>query len=109
MQGRIGGGVNPFVAERAVFTLADLSLPPCDANPDDKCPTPWDYCCEPQDKIVAASVSVQVADDAGKPLKLGLNGVNGLRPGGELIVKGRVASKDGNSLVVSATTIFVKK
>src|SRR5437868_1175777 len=47
--GRIGGSKEPFVAERAIFTLVDSRLKLCgESSPEDSCETPWDYCCDPR-------------------------------------------------------------
>lgn len=108
IHGRIGGSKSPFVAERAMFTLADMRMPPCNANPDDKCPDPWDYCCEPKDKLLANTLTAQLTGPDGKPLKLDLNGVKGLKPLAEVIVAGRVASKSEQSMVVNIARIEVK-
>src|SRR5436190_21268373 len=77
IKGRIGGQKDPLAANRAIFTLADLSLQTCDKSPMDKCPTPWDSCCEPKEKIAANSASVQVVGPDGRPLKTTLAGAQG--------------------------------
>jgi hypothetical protein len=42
--GRIGGSDAPIVNGRLAFTIVDPSLKPCnEKNPDDDCPTPWNY------------------------------------------------------------------
>src|SRR6266513_2654196 len=46
IKGRIGGQKEPFATNRAILTLADLSLPTCDKTPMKTCDTPWDSCCE---------------------------------------------------------------
>jgi hypothetical protein len=81
VRGRVGGSPAPLAANRAMLTLTDLSLPTCDKTPMDQCKTPWDSCCEPKDEITARSLTVQVIDAAGKPLKQPLNGAGGLAPG----------------------------
>ena len=46
--------------ESAAFTLADHSLVSCaDMGDDDHCKTPWDYCCEDPDALVAGTVVVE--------------------------------------------------
>jgi len=110
LHGRIGGRRNPFVAGRAMFMLADLEMPTCDERPADKCPTPWDYCCEPKDKLLASTATVQVVGADGRPLGIGLDGRNGLKPKARVVVSGRVSKRDGDSvLVIDATGIFVEK
>lgn len=110
VRGRIGGSASPFVEGRAVFTVADLSLPPCNANPDDACETPWDYCCEPTERITRLIATVQVVGSDGQPLKVGLQTSSPLKPLAEVVVRGRVSRKQGDQiLVIDAAEIFVKK
>ncbi len=110
VHGRIGGSRSPFVEGRAIFTLADMSLPPCSDNPDDACATPWDYCCEPVDKLKKGTITVQVADEAGAPIRVNLESRGGLRPLAEVTVEGRIAQKMGDGAVVlNASRIFVRK
>lgn len=109
VRGRIGGSKSPFVEGRAMFTLTDMSLPPCNANPEDKCPTPWDYCCEPADRIAAHSLTVQIIGPDGQTLKSGLRENSELTPLSELIMKARVARNDGDkSFVVTCTGLYVR-
>lgn len=107
--GRIGGSVAPFVDGRAVFTLADSNMKACDEmKMSDACKTPWDYCCEPRENIVANTMTIQVVDGEGRPLKASLNGHDKLAPGARVIVKGKVAQKQDQTLVVNADSIYVK-
>src|SRR3954466_10961961 len=77
--GRIGGSEEPFVEERAIFTLVDRRLKTCDEGTDmATCKTPWDYCCDAREDIPANSATVQVAGPDGQPVKAELNGVRGL-------------------------------
>ncbi len=109
LRGRIGGRVEPFVKDRAIFMLADCRMPTCRDRHGDGCPTPWDYCCEPKDELLARTASVQVVGPDGQPLKVGLQGQHGLEPMAEIVVSGRIASRDGGTLLINADRIFVKK
>jgi len=109
MRGRIGGSLAPFVPGRAVFTLMGDGLESCSDNPDDKCATPWDYCCEQPKDIALHAATVQVLDATGAPLKADLKGRNGIKELSEVVVVGTVAVADGGTLVVNATGIFVAK
>jgi hypothetical protein len=109
LHGRIGGRKDPFVSGRAIFTLADMSLPLCSDNPEDGCETPWDYCCEPLDKITSNTVTIRVLDAKGQVVPGDLNGVSGIRPSAEVFVQGRVSQKNGDkNLVVDATAFYIK-
>jgi len=109
LRGRIGGRVEPFVKDRAIFMLADYRMPTCRDKHGDGCPTPWDYCCEPKDELLAKTATIQIVGPDGQPLKLGLQGQHGLEPMAEIVVSGRVASRDGGTLLINAERIFVKK
>lgn len=107
--GRIGGSEDPFVPERAIFTLVDKAMKTCDEGSEmDSCKTPWDYCCDPREEITANSAVVQVVGTDGQPLKAVLNGVHGLRPQATVTVVGTVAKAEGQNVVVNATSLYVK-
>jgi hypothetical protein len=109
VRGRIGGSRAPFVEGRAVFTLADTSMMACSDRSGDGCPTPWDYCCEPREDLVANTLTVQIVDDAGQPLRRSLQNVAGLKPLAEVVVQGRVLQKEGATvMVVGADALYVK-
>jgi len=110
VRGRIGGRVDPFVPSSAIFLLVDKSLKMCNELHGDGCRTPWDYCCEPRENLLAAMATVQVVGDDGRPLNAGLRGRNGLEPGAEVVVVGRRASNENaGTLVIDARGIYVVK
>ena len=104
--GRIGGREEPFVADRAMFTMTDLGLPTCEAE-DDHCPTPWDSCCEVPEDIMANMISVQVTDENDAVVKRGLKGQSGLDHLATLTIRGTVAQQDENVVVLNAKEIYV--
>lgn len=109
VHGRIGGRRKPFVDGAAVFLLADISLKPCNELHGDSCPTPWDYCCEPHDSLMAGTATIQIVDADGKPLHIDLNGQQGLVPSAEITVVGDVAQhEEGGALVINARKIHLK-
>ena len=110
VRGRIAGQEQPFTEGRAQFQLVDLGVRSCAEMPDDKCPTPWDLCCEDKKEVADNSVTVQVVGADGKPLKAPLNGVGGLKPLSEVSVKGKLTkSPDGKAVMVNATEMYVKQ
>jgi hypothetical protein len=111
LRGKIGGIAQVFLPSHALFTLADLEgITSCDQRgPDDKCPTPWDFCCEPKDAITARTATVEVVGPDGRPLAGTLDGVAGLAPLKVIVVEGVVGPRpDPAVLVVRATRIFVE-
>jgi hypothetical protein len=110
VRGRIAGQEKPFTEGRAQFQLVDVAVQSCAEMPDEKCPTPWDMCCADKKEVADNSVTVQVVGADGRPLKAPLEGVGGLKPLGEVSVKGVVKkSPDGKAVTVNATEMYVKQ
>lgn len=107
LKGRIGGSKSPFVKERAVFSLIGRGPKACNEIPGDKCPIPWDYCCSPRNEITAHSVTVQVVDAKGMPLRTDIKGRWEIKELSELVVVGTVAEVRGDAMVVNATGVHV--
>jgi hypothetical protein len=109
VRGRIGGRVDPFLDDAAVFFLADTSMKTCDELHEDGCPTPWDYCCEPKDSLMAKLATVQVLGADGKPLKVDIKGTHGLDPATFVKIVGDVMERPNTSmLVINARRIYVE-
>ena len=110
VRGRVGGERDPIVPGRASLRLADTeAIAACDTRPDDGCKIPWDYCCEPSEKILANSMTVQVVGDSGKVLAADFTTLDGLEPGSMLVVTGVVAARPNEQvLTVNATGIYVE-
>jgi hypothetical protein len=103
--GYIGGRAEPFTEGRAIFLVADSKeAPAC----TDGCPAPWDACCVPGEKVAANSATVQVVDAEGKTLRMNLNGQQGLAPGAEVVVVGKVREANDAVLIVDATGLSVR-
>ena len=108
VKGQIAGAREPIASNRAIMTIADLSLPTCDKTPGDTCATPWDACCEPTSEIAAKSLSVQVRGADGQPIKAGLGGSTGLAPLKQVVVAGVVKMPAGNDMpVIEAKQIYI--
>jgi hypothetical protein len=106
LEGRIGGRQQPFVEGRAMFTLVSSELKACDENPGDDCSTPWDYCCESKESLLAHTATVRVVDAKGEIVGTSLLGTRGLKPGARVVVAGRVHATE-NGLIVDARELFV--
>ena len=101
VEGRIANVVKGF----AVFTLMDKALPYCgETNKEDKCSTPWDYCCEDPKTRTANSMVVEFHDAAGQPIATpslpSLQLVDAVKVTGKL-----TKDADGN-FVLTATGVF---
>jgi hypothetical protein len=112
VRGRIAGQADPFTDGRAQFQLVDAGVKACSEMEmaDENCKTPWDMCCESPKDVAANSVTVQVVNAEGRPLKAPLKGVGGLKPLSEVSVKGTVhKSADGKVVTVNAKELYVKQ
>lgn len=109
IRGVIGGSKAPFVQGRAMFTLMSTSLKPCNANPEDKCPVPWDYCCETKAHITANAATIRLVDSKGNLLKTDLKGRAGIRELSELIISGKVFTAEKGALVIDAESLHIVK
>lgn len=109
VRGRVGGSAEPFVEGRAVFTLVGSGLKACSDNADDKCSTPWDYCCDTAADIAKHSAIVQIVDAAGVPIKVNIKGQNNVKELSELVVVGKVVQANEKVMIVAATSIFNAK
>ncbi len=102
--GRIGGSEDPFLAERAMFVVVDPSILLCgEETKDDHCATPWDFCCEPPERLRKHSITVVVNGADGKPISHSLAGQGGLKPGGRVTIEGIVdgVGPDGAAVIVA--------
>ena len=104
LTGYIGGRPKPFTEGRALFVMADMEKAPACT---DGCPVAWDACCVPGDVIAANSVTVQVAGADGMPLKLDLQGRNGLNPGAQVAVMGTVREANPSLMIVDARNVVI--
>ena len=101
IRGRVGGIAKPIAEKMAMFVMTDLSLGLC----KDGCA---DFCQVPREELLTKIAAVQVIDNSGKPLRIAMEGTNGLKPLAEVVVQGTVGKLDKNVLVVNAENIFVE-
>ncbi len=107
IRGRIGGRRDPFVDGVAMFLLADEGMKSCDQRHGDSCKTPWDYCCEPDESLLAKRATIQIVGDDGKPLRMDIKGKHGLTSLATVTVKGEVVSNEHGVLIVNARRIHL--
>ena len=77
-------------------------------NPDDACPTPWDYCCVSKDDLAKATVLVKVVDDQGKTRPEDARTLLGLKELQTVVVHGKAKRDDAGNLTVAAAGLFVR-
>ena len=105
IRGRIGGRRDPISTDAATFILVDVAIPSCDQIPGDNCPTPWDYCCEPSESMMAGTAAVQIVDETGHVRHVDLKKF-GIKPLDTVIVTGTVAARPNpQTLVIKGHTL----
>jgi hypothetical protein len=105
--GRIGGQENPWIKDVAVFSIVDTSLKSCDQNPDETCPTPWDYCCEAD--VAKSTLLIKFTDETGKLIKQDARELLGVKELQTVVVQGKVKRDKNNNVSLMASKIYVKK
>ena len=103
VRGRIGGSGEPISKDSSIFTIMDLKVPHCGENPDDKCPRPWDYCCETPDTIKQNSATVKIVGDDGEPLPIDVT-ENGLAALDEVVIVAKVGPRPNQDVLVLETS-----
>jgi hypothetical protein len=105
--GRIGGSEEPWVEDRAAFTLVDLSLSPCNDDMEERCPTPWDYCCESE--LPKARVLVKVVDANEQVVREDARTFFGLKELQQLTVLGTATRDEAGNLSILARQIHINQ
>jgi len=104
--GYIGGREKPFTEGRALFQLVDEVNAPICVDHDGAV---WDACCTPSATIAENSATIQVVDESGQTLKIGLDGQGGLAPGSVVTVMGKVRELNESIMIVDASAIHAHK
>jgi hypothetical protein len=104
--GRIGGRVNPWVKQTAVFPIVDRSLKPCNEIPGDACKTPWDYCCEAD--LPKATVLVMFVDEKGKVIKKDPRELFRVKELQTVVVQGTAKRDKAGNVTVLASGIHIR-
>lgn len=103
--GHIGGSTEPFVSNMAAFTIVDPSVPYC--QPEEGCPTPWDYCCT-QNEVKNNIATVKIVDDQGKPVGEDARQLLAVEELSLVVVTGEAKRDEAGNLTVLASKVFVR-
>jgi hypothetical protein len=96
------GRVATIVDGLAAFQLVDESLEYCgQVNKEDKCGTPWDYCCYQAEERAAHTAVVEVRGADGEVLDM--DALPGLRLLDLVVVKGDLIKDEQGNVTVVAT------
>jgi hypothetical protein len=102
----VSGKVGEITPRYAAFRLYDSSLQDC--NREDKhCPTPWDYCCEPPDRVQKGSVFVEFKDTQGKVIKADILNYRDIYYLANVDVKGQLSKDETGNVRLVATGIHI--
>jgi hypothetical protein len=105
--GRVGGEQNPWIDGLAAFSIADLSLTPCNQIEGDNCPVPWDYCCESD--LAANRTLVKIVDEGGNVVASGAKELLQIQELQTVVVQGKASRDDNGNVSVLATGVFVRQ
>ena len=101
----VEGRIAKVTRGAAQFTLMDTEVPYCgETNHEDKCPTPWDYCCESSTTRTANSLVVEARGADGKTLQTA--SLPDLREVDKVKVTGKLTKDDFGNYVLVATGLF---
>lgn len=88
----------------ANFSLVEDTLDHCAEMPEpDHCATPWDYCCEDQDKLRELTVSVEFQGEDGDVADWSLEGAHGLDRLDEVVAMGTLEIDEAGNMRLLAT------
>ena len=113
VSGEIGGRKNDtFSPTLSTFFLADSdAIMNCiKKHGSDGCPTPWDYCCEPKEKVIASIAFIQFkSQEIGKVATQSFRGWNGLKELSQVTIKGTVDSTSSpNAIIINLEGIYIQ-
>ena len=106
--GRIGGSANPWIEDRAAFSIVDRSLKACSDIPGDSCPIPWDYCCE-TDKLPTGTALVKVVGKEGNLVKEDARQLLGVKELATVVIEGKAERDKIGNLTILANGVFIKQ
>lgn len=101
----VHGRVQAITKGFAMLTLIDEELAYCgQVNKEDKCSTPWDYCCDSSEERKRNSVLVELRGADGKPLAV--PAIPGVRLLDLLEVTGDLQKDEHGNLVLVADGVY---
>jgi len=96
----VSGRVSKLVSGFAMFTIMDTALPYCGEHSlEDKCTTPWDYCCEKKETVAANALLVEFRGADGKPLPA--TRLGGLHLLDRVSIRGKLVQGEGGLVLVA--------
>lgn len=102
---RIAGRAEPFVPRRAMMVVADAALVPIKGD-EEGCETNPELCCATREALLAGTATVQIVDERGRAIAVGLAGVEGLKVFDHVFVEGILVERgDEGGFVVNATRL----
>ncbi len=104
--GHIGGTADPFVDGLAAFTIVDPQVKYC--QPEEGCPTPWDYCCT-QNEVKENIAMIKIVDDQGQAVSEDARQLLGVKELSLVVAEGTAQRDDQGNLSVLATRVYVKQ
>lgn len=106
LAGRIGGSKRPM-GQEAFFHVVDLSLAHCPK--EEKCPTPWDYCCIDDEDRFKAMAMVKFESEPGKTITTDARQLLGVKELDLVVVRGKAQRNEAGNLVVLGEGLYVKE
>jgi hypothetical protein len=105
----VEGRLKDFVDGVAAFTIVDGSVPSClEDGMEEQCPTPWDYCCMPQELMAANTAMVKLLGPDGETLAGTLKGVNSIDNLSTVVVTGKVEKDESGNVTIAANKVYLK-
>jgi hypothetical protein len=105
--GRIGGRKIPWIKGAAAFSIVDTSIVACNEILEDRCPTPWDFCCEAD--LPQKTLLVMFVDNAGKVLKKDAREMLKLKELQTVVIEGKVKLDAKGNVTILASRLFVRE
>ncbi|MFT4511588.1 MAG: hypothetical protein ACI89X_000634 [Planctomycetota bacterium] len=101
----VEGRVYDLTKDWAIMKVMEVSMDYCgEVNKEEKCPTPWDYCCDNPDDIAANSLLVMAVDDEGETLQM--PAMPGMRLVDKVKITGELIKDEHGNFVLIAKGIF---